>query len=232
VKAGKSSFVNALLGEERARTAVVPMTSEITRYELQAEGAPARLVVLDTVGYGHAGPGPDQLKATQQAARQSDLLVLVLHATSPGRQADVEMLRALHSWLAAQPGLKAPPILAVLTHIDLLSPKMEWAPPYNWQKPERLKEQMIDQAVATVREQLGDFLAGVVPVCAAPGKVYGVEEWFLPALAALLDEARAVAFLRCLKAEADTAKVRKVFHQLVAIGKEALKILWQSSARR
>ena len=44
-------------------------------------------------------------------------------------------------------------------------------------------------------EQLGAYLAGVIPVCTAPGKVYGLEEWLLPAVAELLDEVHAVALL-------------------------------------
>jgi predicted GTPase len=231
VKAGKSSFINALLGEQLAKTAVVPATAEITRYELQPEGVPTRLVLADTVGYGHTGPKQDQLRATQEAARQSDLLILVLHATNPARQADLEMLQALRQWFEGQQHLKMPPVLGVLTHIDLLSPKMEWAPPYDLKRPERVKERQIEQAVAAVREQLGSALVGVVPVCTAPGKVYGIDEWLLPALAELLDQAHAVAFLRCLRAEVDTGKVRKVFHQLLAAGKEMAKVLWQANVR-
>ena len=68
-------------------------------------------------------------------------------------------------------------------------------------------------------------LAGVVPVCVEAGRVYGVEEWFLPALAALLDEARTVALLRCLRAEANTAKVRRVLRQLLEAGKQAAAIV-------
>src|SRR5262249_38576468 len=56
VKSGKSSLINALLGEQRARTDVLPATDEISRYELQQEGIPTQLVILDTVGYGHMGP--------------------------------------------------------------------------------------------------------------------------------------------------------------------------------
>jgi predicted GTPase len=227
VKAGKSSFLNALLGEQRAKTDVVPVTAEVTRYELHPEGIPSRLVLLDTVGYGHAGPKKDQLRSTEDAARQSDLLVLVMHATNPARQADVDLLQALRDWFAGHPNLKMPPVLAVLSHIDLLSPKMEWAPPYDWRRPRRTKEQQIADAVAAVREQLGDELAGVVPVCTAPGKVYGVDEWFLPALAELFDQAHAVAFLRCIRAETDTGKIKKIFHQLLAAGKELVKAVWE-----
>ncbi len=229
VKAGKSSVVNALLGEQRALADVLPATQEIARYELQPSGIPTRLVLLDTVGYGHAGPKEDQLKATQEAAQQSDLLLLVLHARNPARRADAELLQALQHWKATYPDLKMPPILAVLTHIDLLSPALEWSPPYNWQQPQRPKEVQMHQALEAVREQLGGNLVGVVPICASPGKVYGVEEWLLPALVELLDEGHAVALLRCLRAEADAGKIRKVFYQLSAAGKQLVRALWQSS---
>ncbi|HXG11158.1 MAG TPA: GTPase [Gemmataceae bacterium] len=228
VKVGKSSLINALLGEQRAQTDVLPATSEVQRYELQPKGIPTRLVLLDTVGYGHEGPRADQLKATEDAAQQSDLLLLVLHARNPARQADLEMLRRLRAWFASRPDLRMPPVVAVLTHIDLLSPAMEWAPPYNWQHPGRPKEKQIEQAVEAVREQLGEYLAGVVPVCTAEGKVYGINEWLLPAVAALLDEVHAVALLRCLRAEIDAGKVRKVFHQLLAAGRELVRIVWQN----
>lgn len=225
VKAGKSSVINALLGEQRAKTDVLPATAEVTRYELQPEGIPTRLVFLDTVGYGHTGPREDQLRATQQAAQQSDLVFLVLHARNPARQADLQALTALKDWYASRLDLKMPPVLAVLTHIDLLSPAMEWAPPYNWQQPTRPKEQQIQGALTAVRDQLGNLLVGAVPVCAAPGKVHGVEEWLLPTLVELLDEGRAVALVRVLHAEADAAKARKVFQQLLAAGTEVAKVV-------
>jgi predicted GTPase len=227
VKMGKSSLVNALLGEQKAVTDVLPATAQITRYELQPAGIPTRLVLLDTVGYAHTGPRADQVEATRDAAQQSDLLLLVLHARNPARQADLQMLQALRTWYASRPDLKRPTILGVLTHIDLLSPAMEWAPPYDWQHPLRPKEHQIQQAVAAVQEQLGEYLTGVVPVCAAPGKVYGIEDWLLPALTELLDEAHAVGLLRCLKAEFDLVKVRKVFSQLLAAGKQAVKVFWK-----
>jgi hypothetical protein len=227
VKAGKSSLVNALLSEQQARTDVLPATSDVERYELKTPGIPTKLVLLDTVGYGHAGPRADQVPATRDAARQSDLLLLVLHARNPARQADLLMLEDLRDWFAAHPDLKKPPLLAVVTHIDLLSPSMEWAPPYDWQRPKRPKEQNIHDAVAAVRQALGEFVSGAVPVCTAAGKVYGIDEWLLPAVAERLDEAHGVALLRCLRGEVDTGKVRKVFQQLLAVAREAARIAWQ-----
>ncbi len=227
VKAGKSSMVNALLGEQRARTDVLPATDEITRYEFQPPDVPTKLVLQDTVGYGREGPRADQIRATRQAAQQSDLLLLVVHARNPARQADVEMFQALHSWFASHPDLKKPPIIVVTTHIDLLSPAMEWAPPYDWRSGKRPKEESIRQAVAAVEEQLGDLKPVVIPVCAAAGRVYGVDEFLLPAVMQKMDEAHGVAFLRCLRAEKDAGKVRKIFSQMLEVGKAAAQITWK-----
>jgi predicted GTPase len=231
VKAGKSSFINALLGEQRAATDVLPTTEQITRYELQPPGIPTRLVLLDTVGYGHTGPKEDHLEATEKAARESDLLLLVLHARNPARLADLELLKGLRNWFTTHLELRMPPVLGILTHVDLLSPAMEWSPPYDWTQPQRPKERAILDAWTAAREQLGEHLVGLVPLCTAPGKVYGLEDWFVPTMAQLLDEAHAVALLRCIKAEADTGKVRKVFRQMWKSSTQIARLLWQMTTK-
>ena len=117
-------------------------------------------MLLDTVGYAHTGPRADQLAVTRAAAQESDILLLVLHARNPARQADLDLLKDLHEWFAARPELRKPPIIAVLTHIDLLTPAMEWAPPYDWQRGSRPKEENIRQSLAAAQAQLGTYLAG------------------------------------------------------------------------
>ncbi len=225
VKAGKSSTVNALLGEQKARADVLPATDAVQRYHLAAAGIEAQLVIADTPGYGHEGPKADQVEATREAARSADVLLLVLHVRNPGRQVDIEMLKSLREWFASKTDLKMPPVLAVLTHIDLLSPAMEWQPPYDWQKGTRPKEQHIREAVKATLEQLGDLVEGVVPVCTSVGKVYGIEEGVLPFLAARLDEARVVSVLRCLRGEPDTGKIKKVFGQMLEAGKGLMRVM-------
>ncbi len=221
-KAGKSSLINTLLGSQQAVTDVLPATAHLQRFTLQPEGVPTRFQLLDTEGYGEKGPAANQMRAAEDAARQSDVILLVLHARNPARQADLDLLTKLRQFFEANKDLHRPPILAVLTHIDLLSPSMEWAPPYDWRQPTRRKEEQIQQAVAAVQEQLGPFLVAVLPVCTAPGKEFGVQDGLLPVLVGLLDQAHAVAFLRCLKAEIDADKMRRVFTQLLAVGKGLL----------
>jgi predicted GTPase len=224
-KTGKSSFINALLGEHKAITDVLPVVANLQRYELQPEGITTRLVLVDSTGYGRDRTDAEHVRATELAATQADVLILVLHARNPARQLDLDMLQRLRDWFAARPDLKMPPVLAVLTHIDLLTPAMEWQPPYDWIHPTSPKEQAIHDACAVVKEQFSPLLVGVAPVCVAPGKVHGVEEWFLPQLAEVLNEAKAVAMLRCLRAERDEGKVRKVFRQMASLGKTALEFV-------
>jgi predicted GTPase len=231
VKSGKSSLANALLGERRAATDVLPATDGVERYQVRPPGLSTQLVLLDTVGYGNAGPKADQVKATRTAAQRSDLLLLVVHAHNPARQADLDMLKSLKQWLAEHPENKRPPLLAVMTHIDLLSPALEWAPPYHWQRPARPKEESIRDAATTVMEQLGEYVMDVIPVCTALGKVFGIDEGLLPAVAGVLDEAHGVGLLRVLRAESDVGKVRKVLNQLVEAGKGLAWATWQSLKR-
>lgn len=221
VKAGKSSLINALLGDRRAVTDVIPATRGISRYELRASNG-SKLVLLDTVGYNQAGPDADQFDDTVEAAREADLIFFVTHARNPGRDADVKLWHDLKDYFTDRPELKMPPALVVMTHIDLLSPSMEWAPPYDWRNPKRPKEKNIAEAAQVVEEQFGGGFMNVVPVCSAEGKAWGIKEELMPEIVELLGEARAVSFIRCLEAEADEGRIRMVMDQLLSAGKALL----------
>jgi predicted GTPase len=119
-----------------------------------------------------------------------------------------------------------------MTHIDLLSPQMEWAPPYDWRTGTRPKEVQIAAATDAAREQFGQRVTSVVPVCAAEGRVFNVEGELLPALLKQLDEANGVALLRVLHAEADADKARRVWQQIKAAGWQILDLLRESFTKR
>lgn len=221
VKAGKSSLVNALIGDQQAATDVLPLTRTVQRFRLLADAAVRdELVVLDTPGYAEFGATSAQLQEIQTASRDADLILLVADVKSPARKADLDFLTNLSRWFTEQPHFKPPPVLLVLTHIDGLSPVMEWAPPYNWQSPSRTKEQTIHEAVAYNSEQFGPLLAGVIPVCTdvPRNRVYGVQEWLLPAVMAALGEARATSVLRMLHRDLDSSRISSLFEQVGNLG--------------
>lgn len=220
VKAGKSSLVNCLLGEQRAAVDVLPLTRTVQRYQLEIEGQQERLILLDTPGYNDSGATTEQMSDTREAARDADLVLLVLDACSPGKKSDVETLDSLAAWFREQNRFKPPAIVAVVSKIDGLSPVMEWAPPYDWEKPTRPKERNIRAAMDYVKQSFGDRVDSIVPVCSAreQGRVYGFEEYLLPTLMLLLEEARAVSLVRSLHRDYDRQRAWQVVSQLASAG--------------
>ena len=197
VKAGKSSLINALFGELRAMTDVLPLTSGITPYVLERDEA-GRMIVLDSAGY--AGPTADQgFDEAEAELLRSDLILLVCSATNAARHADRQLLNNINALFQRRPDLIAPPLLVVLTHVDQLRPLREWDPPYNIAQPQRPKEQAIRGAMEATAEDLGIDASDVIAVNAQPEQIYNIEEGVIPAILGKLDHAQRVQYLRCLR---------------------------------
>ena len=227
VKAGKSSLVNAIVGQPAAIVDALPVPHVGIRYQVKfADGQP--LSLLDTSGYGQDGANDAECAAAAEAARDADLVLFVTTATNPGRKPDVDLLDRLHAWFAERPQLKKPPVLAVVNQIDLLSPKSEWTPPYDWRGGTRPKEITIRDCVSAVKEQLGSRVLDAVPVCARMGESFGILEDLVPAIASQLDEARGAAMLRAFHLEGNADQLKKLGQQLVEGGKKALGLLWEN----
>jgi predicted GTPase len=231
VKAGKSSLINSLLGERQAETDILPLTKNVERYRYEPPDVPIDFMLLDTAGYGEAGADEAQMTGMLVAFQQADVVLLVMDAGNPARHADLKILQGMARWYETKPELKPPPILGVLTHIDLLSPQMEWQPPYDWMNPSGTKEQQIREAVEFNRQEFGKLLAGVVPACTDMDRdrVYGVQEWLLPALTALLDEGHARAVMHALCAELDRDNIGTLLRQLRNAGTQMLASIMGSS---
>jgi len=224
VKSGKSSLINCLLGDRQAAVDCLPLTREVTRYSLTgspvSERESDRLVLLDTPGYSDAGLSDAEKRANQAAVREADLVLLVMAANSPAKQADKQALDDLSQWFETKRELKPPPVIGVVSKIDTLSPVMEWAPPYDWESPTLPKEHAVAGAVKYVQEILGPQLSTVVPVATNQEyqTVYGVEEFLLPALTLQLGDARAVSLVRSLHRDYDQQKLGLLMSQLIETG--------------
>lgn len=226
VKAGKSSLVNAVFGETRTAVAQVPLTAASTRYELNQPGLPP-FTLVDTVGFGVEGATDADVANAMAAAKEADVLLLAVPARSAARAPEVQFLEKVRKAFVAQPQLRMPPVVVALTHIDQLTPAMEWDPPYDWPNGTRTKEKAIREATAAAKEAFGAGVREVVPVCAAAGRVYGVREVLVPEVARYLDDARGVGLLRALHLEGMIDHTKKTFTQLVNVGKEVWKQMFK-----
>jgi predicted GTPase len=230
VKAGKSSLVNTLLERNAAQVDRLPVTAGI-RYDYALPGGQP-VSILDTSGYGQDGPSDEDFAAAVEASRDADLILLVTQATNPGRQNDIDLLDRLRAWFAAKPHLKMPPVVVVVSHIDLLSPKAEWNPPYDWKTGARPKEANIRECVSVVKEQVGERATDIVPMCGREGEQFGVKEGLIPAVASHLDHARGTAVLKAFEAETSAGQYEKIGEQVIAGGKKMLGILRDAFKKR
>ena len=93
---GKSSLLNALLGEERAITTDIPGTTRDTLEEsLIIGGAP--IVILDTAGLRESADVVEQIgiERARRAAERADLILFVYDLTAPDWDADRALLQTL-----------------------------------------------------------------------------------------------------------------------------------------
>jgi predicted GTPase len=222
VKAGKSSLANQLLGKHVATVDRLPVPGG-TRYEMTLPGGQA-VSLLDSSGYGERVSDED-FAAAVEASRDADLIILVTAATSPGRKPDVDLFDRLKEWFAGKPHLRMPPVVVVVNQVDLLSPKSEWNPPYDWKEGKGAKETNIRDCIEAVKEQIGTRAAVVVPTCAREGETLGIVDGVVPALVSHLDHARGAAVLKAFEADASARPIGKVIEQVGNVAQSAMSAL-------
>jgi uncharacterized protein len=199
VKAGKSSLTNALFGEQRAMTDVLPATAQLTSYPLERPELGATLVISDMGGYEDPSVPRERLEEAFTEALQSDLILLVVSAVNVAREPDRRLLTQLREHFTTRPELRPPPVVVVLTHIDLLRPPREWAPPYNVAKPDSQKAHSVRGAINAVASDVSLPAECIVPVCLLPERLYNVDEALVPLLIEVLPDAKRTLLVRSLK---------------------------------
>jgi uncharacterized protein len=223
VKAGKSSLVNALFGDLRAATDVVPTTAQITPYVLERADLGGAVIVSDMGGYEDATVPQARIEESLDEAQRSDIVLLVTSAVNAAREPDRRLLRQLNGHFAARPDLRPPLVIVVLSHIDLLRPVREWNPPYNIATPDAAKAHTIRAAMNAVAADLDIDTELIVPVCLLPDRVYNVDEALVPLLVEILPDAKRTLLLRSLKTLREKEQWMLLGRQARATG----RFLWQ-----
>lgn len=227
VKSGKSSLVNALFGQMRAATDVVPRTRGVEPYLLEREGIP-RAIVLDTAGYAGTETTSEAFEQLREPLLDCDLLLLVCSARSAARASDRRLLDAMRDYFQEHPERIAPPLVVAVSFVDQLRPVSEWEPPYDLQRPASPKAVQMRELLETVRADLALTPEQVaVPVCLAPGREYNVEEALAPAILFSATEAQRVKYLRCLRHFHQEAYWAQLWRQAVNSG----RVVWKAGLR-
>ena len=196
VKSGKSSLINALLGEVRAPVDTLPLTDAVDLYECQPEGLP-RIILRDTPGYGAAADEGDPFSRLGDEIQACDLLLLVCTARSAARQSDRALLRKMHEFYGRNPKQLMPPVVYVLTHVDLVP------------------EHLAGEAVAAVAADLGTDAAQIVVACVQWGRLANLEG-VLAAIGEKLPAAERLKCLRCIRQIRKEQDEDKVLRQLLS----------------
>jgi uncharacterized protein len=213
VNAGKSSLVNALLGEPAAGVAPSRLTARDSSYRLRRDDLPEGLLV-DTPGLG----APEDLERLAERAWDSDLLLWVIPADAPARVLDRGAMEAIRGRFAADPRRSLIPILVVLAGIDRLPPAQEWQPPYDLEQPASPKARAIRAALDTTAGELGIDVRDVVAVrLDPPDQLYNIDLiWAL--LGARYQEARRCRAQR-LQLQASSRDWKRVLRQAAGAGR-------------
>ena len=218
VSSGKSSLINALFGEVKCASGILPTTSGITPYVLERDGL-QQAIILDSAGYGGLSHNKNPV-AFKKEWKHIDVIIVTCNAAQAARQVDAQQLQAVRHYFQHEcPNQTLPVIIAVATHIDSLRPVREWQPPYQILKPDNAKAHSIRGACLAISKELNLPEECIVPVCLAPGKkAYNIEEGLLPLIHEHLNAAQRVRYLRCLREQQADSYWRHWRQQAVKAG--------------
>ena len=217
--AGKSALLNALLGKAKEPVGLLTATTEGCRaYEFESAHA-GPLILVDCPG---ADGKPKEPWLDQ--AKRSDLVLWIAAANRADRAADQRALAALDALTEKNPTLRPIPRVLVLNHADQLDPPSEWAPPYDPEQGQRLKEQQMRDARDAACEQLAMPSHQCALIAIRPGEPLWNREALERAIASVLPEARQKQLERGLARDGWFKTAKDVVVSVPTIYEKAVKV--------
>ena len=221
VKAGKSSLINSLIGDQVAKTSVLPETKDVSRHVYAIDGSENSVVLLDTPGYSEADVSKQQKKDLETASTAADMILLVLAANVTARDADLRVVRQLMQHYESKPQLRPPTIIGIVTHIDRLRPIREWSPPYDWRNPQTAKEESMAETINYLASLFGDLVADYA--CVYTGEEHdddsSVADQLVPLLVDHLDHGRSAAVLKAFYSQLNKQRIQRLIGQVTELAK-------------
>ncbi|RWX57454.1 GTPase family protein [Photobacterium chitinilyticum] len=173
ISAGKSSLINAIIGNMVAEVSALPSTDCQMLHRCEVEGVDwVHLVDLPGID-----GSPETNALLLEQITNSDLVFWVLKANQSARQLDVALRQMVEAFYRdeKQRNRKKPRILALLSQVDRLQPVSEWHPPYDVNNPSSAKAETIKAALFYNQQQLAPD--EIIPVAVCDDKAnYNIEQ--------------------------------------------------------
>ncbi len=160
-------------------------------------------------------------------AAESDLLILTVDAGAGSTEADEAFVRDWVRWYADHAGLEVPPVMAVVTRVDLPGLGGEWKPPHDWAHGLGPRESAIRAKIQAIRTAMPPAVTQVVPVSLATGPTPGGVESILPPLTAICHRAERNALIRNLQSASARSRAGRLFRQVGRQGRSLIDGLRQ-----
>ena len=226
--AGKSSLLNAMAGETRAAVSVTPTPSGFKLFQLASPGRP-EITIIDSPGLKAGG---NEVKGLIEEARKCDLLLWVAASNHPARSLDAEALQRLQTEFASRVDHRPPPILLAVTHIDLLRPAREWAPPYDITDPATEKAKSIRLALEATAAAIHIPLTDAIPVALPAGAAAYNVDLVWARIVALLPQAQQIQLNRLMTDSRGGWNFSEILAQATAGGKALLTSVLKSDTAK
>lgn len=216
--AGKSTLINALLGQEAAEVDAAPVTGAAAAYDWELAGTPCWLI--DTPGLNG---GAKAVEAVAHQVLDSDLVIWVHRATRPGRAPDVALAERIVALQNESPMRRTVVILHVANGVDTLL--------HGWPRPENALTTQDHATLNAATQAIADVIHAdhVVPLRAES------PDWNIDALRdqilKALPEARRVQRNRLRLDAAKTPGLRTNAIRMGRGAKAAAQTIWQRFRR-